>query len=82
MMELYDLLPPTSMISIADIGAMLLDSNRPFYHGLVEVGRARVFAFEPDKTECDKLNLVMGNGYRIFPNFVGDGGPATYYQTN
>lgn len=49
---------------------------------LVDAGRARVLGFEPNPTECERLNREYGKPHQFFPYFVGDGKPATFHETN
>ena len=41
-----------------------------------------MFGFEPDQKACEQLNREHGKPHRFFPLFVGDGGPATFHETN
>ena len=43
---------------------------------------ARLIGFEPDARECESLIREYGEPHRFFPHFVGDGGPATFHETN
>ena len=80
--RLYDLIPNLPTINVVDIGAMMIDARDPHPYGqLVTSGRARAVGFEPNEAECAKLNQ-MGGQRRYYPYFIGDGGVATYYQTN
>jgi len=67
-------------INILDVGAALIE--RPPYQSLVDVGRGRVFGFEPDQQACEQLNREYGSPHRFFPFFIGGGGPATFHETN
>ncbi len=78
LLELFE--SESFQIEILDIGAALAES--PSYQGLVDAGRARITGFEPNQAECEKLNQLYGGTHRFFPHFVGDGRPATFYETN
>lgn len=80
MWSLLEFFPEDFQINILDVGAAFIE--RPPYQSLVDVGRGRVFGFEPDKKACEQLNRKYGNPHRFFPFFVGDGGPATFHETN
>lgn len=78
--SLYELIPAAPTITIIDIGAAL--AEKPNYDGLINAGRARLVGFEPNAAECAKLNARYGEPHRFFPCFVGDGGEATFHETN
>lgn len=80
MWSLIEYFPEEFQITVLDIGAAL--SERPPYQSLVEAGRARIFGFEPNPGECERLNREYGEPHRFFPHFVGDGKPATFHDTN
>lgn len=80
MWSLLDFFPGDYVLTIVDIGAAL--SERPPYQGLIDAGRGRLVGFEPDAGECERLNRQYGAPHRFFPCFVGDGGPATFHETN
>jgi len=67
-------------LTILDIGAAFLEA--PSYQPLVDAGCARIIGFEPDSEACEKLNKKYGDPHRFYPYFVGDGGPATFHETN
>jgi FkbM family methyltransferase len=50
----------------------------------MQLGLAKVTGFEPNQEECQRLNDLYANTkkYHYYPNFVGKGGPATFYETN
>lgn len=80
MWSLLEQFPEEFQINILDVGAALIE--RPPYQSLVDAGRGRIFGFEPDQQACEKLNREYGSPHRFFPFFVGDGGPATFHETN
>jgi FkbM family methyltransferase len=77
LLELFD--EPWA-IDILDVGAALNES--PPYQALVDAGRARVIGFEPNQAECERLNSAYGGSHKFFPFFLGDGGAATFHETN
>lgn len=80
MWSLTEYFPEEFQITVLDIGAAL--SARPPYQPLVDAGRARILGFEPNPTECERLNREYGKPHQFFPYFVGDGKPATFHETN
>jgi FkbM family methyltransferase len=78
--SLLELLPDFGKVNIVDIGAMSLGEREP-YRPLITAGRASVVGFEPNETECAKLNQGAGAG-RYYPYFVGDGSVRTFHETN
>ncbi len=80
MWSLLEFFPEDFQINILDVGAAL--AEKPPYQSLVDVGRGRIFGFEPDQQECERLNREYGNPHRFFPFFVGDGRPAIFHETN
>lgn len=82
MFSLLELLPESTRFNIIDVGASFNPGEPAPYQGFVDAGKARVIGFEPDQAECERLNQTFGLPHRFLPYFVGDGGPATYYETN
>ncbi len=80
MQSLLEYFPEPFLIDILDVGASL--NNAPPYEPLMEAGRARLTGFEPDATEIARLRELYGAPHRFFPNFIGDGRPGTYHETN
>jgi len=80
MWSLLEFFPEDYLINILDIGAAL--NEQPPYQSLVEAGRARIIGFEPDATECERLNQEYGPPHKFYPHFIGDGKPATFHETN
>ena len=68
--------PPA--VRVLDVGAMAEGEDR--YQPLVEQGLAEVTGFEPNDASREKLNSRPGP-YRYLPQFLGDGGEATFHQT-
>lgn len=71
---------PTEPITIVDIGAS--DANTHPYRELASRLDTRVIGFEPDEKECARLNASYDSRCEFLPYFIGDGGPATFHQTN
>jgi FkbM family methyltransferase len=81
MWSLFDFFPGEFVVDVLDIGACIGEDDPAPYRAMVKAGRARVFGFEPNAKECDKLNAQYGAPHRFFPHFVGAGGPATFHET-
>ncbi len=79
MWTILDLFPEEFLIHILDIGAAL--NEVPPYKTIVDGGKGKIIGFEPDLAECEKLNQTYGPPHQFFPYFVGDGKPATFYET-
>jgi FkbM family methyltransferase len=80
MWSLLKFFPEDFQISILDVGAALIE--RPPYQSLVDAGHGKIFGFEPNQQECERLNREYGNPHRFLPFFVGDGRPAVFHETN
>ena len=78
---LHQMLQDLPLLNILDVGAMSL-GGASAYQKLVDHKKARVIGFEPGLEECRKLNERMGPPHIFYPFFIGDGAPATYYETN
>lgn len=74
----------TCDICVLDVGALggMAGHEAPPYDGLVKAGLAHVLGFEPDAEGCEALNKKYANRHCFLPHFVGEGGPATYHETN
>ena len=79
---LSDLVPGGEQVTVLDVGAMAIGSGGPIYAPLYGYENFRVLGFEPDETECRKLNESSDNRFHFYPHFAGDGGKATYFETN
>lgn len=82
MFSLLELLPDSSLLNILDVGASFNPEEIAPYHHLVGAGRARLIGFEPNQAECERLRQAYPAPHSFFPHFIGDGGPATFYETN
>lgn len=76
------LLEDDLIIVVADIGASLIDSERPPYQPLIDSGKARLIAFEPDPVALAELRRHYPAPNECLPHFVGDGAKHTFYETN
>lgn len=76
--DLFDLLSLDRPLQVADIGAADL-GEAPLYKDLVDAGLAELNAFDADPRQHAALRQLYGERVRIFPQVVGDGGPATLY---
>lgn len=79
MWSLLELLEDPLMFTIVDIGAAL--GEEPSYQSLVSRGAARIFGFEPNVAECERLNALYGPPHRFFPYFIGQGGYEIFHET-
>lgn len=75
-----EIVADTPLIDMLDVGAM--DAGDTSYNILLERKNTRVIGFEPVKQECEKLQKKWGAPHDFYPYFIGDGKPATYYETN
>jgi len=80
MWSMLEFFPDPLRIEILDVGASLNDV--PSYQALVDAGRARITGFEPNPEELEKVRSKYGATHRFFPNFIGDGRPAVFHETN
>jgi FkbM family methyltransferase len=70
------------LITVVDIGAMLLAGQADPYLRLNKLGRLNVIGFEPQRAECEKLNALGLPGRRYLPYAVADGSRRAFYVTN
>jgi protein O-GlcNAc transferase len=80
MWSLLKFFPEDFQISIVDVGAALIET--PPYQSLVDAGHGKIFGFEPNQQECERLNREYGIPHCFLPLFVGDGRPAIFHETN
>lgn len=80
--SLTQVVPDIPTVNIVDIGAMSLGDDTEPYAPLLRLDKAKVIGFEPDEAECEKLRRRHSKNHEFYPYFIGDGGTATYYQTN
>lgn len=75
-MNLAELLQPSRLTNVVDIGANPIDGDPP-YKRLLENRLCRVVGFEPQLDALNRLNSRKSDLERYFPYAVGDGGEAT-----
>ena len=68
---------PAPEITILDIGAMPTGTER--YHALVSQGCAKVYGVEPSAAALQEVPMEERD--RFITHFLGDGRPATFYET-
>src|SRR5438105_1505109 len=76
----YELVPDLGRLSLVDVGAAPTGQPPP-YQPWIDRGQATIASFEPDPAAFAQLKANATAAERVFPYFIGDGGPATYYQT-
>lgn len=69
---LSELLNPSRLTEIVDIGANPIDGPPP-YKSMLDIGLCRVTGFEPQKEALSQLQLHQGPNERYLPYAVGDG---------
>lgn len=71
-------------LRIVDVGAATHGRYTEPYASLMKAGCVRVLGFEPDQSACDELNKLYESDprYKYLPQFVGDGNPAVFHETN
>jgi FkbM family methyltransferase len=83
MFSIFDLLPaPLSPIRIVDVGALLLPGMSEPYAPLMQHGAVEITGFEPDVSECNKLNDPLHPERKYLPYAIGDGRRRTFHVTN
>jgi len=80
--SLTKVIPDIPVVNIVDIGALSLGMGTESYAPLLRLDKAKVIGFEPDQEECKKLRELHSGNHEFYPYFIGDGGAATYYETN
>ncbi len=73
-------MPP--LMTAVDIGAMLLEGDVDPLVRLNKLGRLNVIGFEPQTSECQKLNALALPGRRYLPYAVANGMRRSFYVTN
>lgn len=82
MVSICNIIAKGSPLTIIDIGASLDVDEVPMYQALIEAGCAKLVAFEPDEAALKVLKEKYPAPHLCLPLFVGDGRPATFYETN
>jgi len=78
--SLTELISLSSPITVCDVGAAL--GEKPSYQSLVDRGHARIVGFEPEHSQCRRLNETYGPPHRFFAHFIGDGTSRVFHETN
>lgn len=78
--RLVDLLRPSRLTAVVDVGANPIDGAPP-YASMLAAGLCSVAGFEPQPQALDKLRKAAGPNERYFGCAVGDGTPKTLYRT-
>jgi FkbM family methyltransferase len=73
---LRDLLSPSRLTHVVDVGANPLDGGKPPYLPMLHAGLCHVTGFEPQQKELLALQLTRGPNELYLPYAVGDGGPG------
>jgi FkbM family methyltransferase len=71
---LRDLLSPSRLTHVVDVGANPLDGGKPPYLPMLSAGLCHVTGFEPQQKELLALQLARGPNELYLPYAVGDGG--------
>lgn len=80
--ELRECVPAVPPLKIIDVGAMLIGEGKEPYARLVAATPCEVIGFEPQPTECVRLNAMQRPGHTYLPHFIGDGTEQTFYECN
>lgn len=82
--SIASILESDNLLSIADIGASSfgIGDVAPLYQGLIDAGKARLIAFEPDEAAFKLLCEKYPPPNICSPLFIGNGKPGTYFETN
>ncbi len=82
MFPISALLPPLPRLKIVDVGAMIIDEGAEPYAELFKAVPCDVIGFEPNATECERLNNSKQGNRRFLPYFIGDGSTQTFHECN
>lgn len=80
MKALRDLLNPSRLTAIVDIGANPIDGHPP-YRTMLEEGLCSLIGFEPIVEAINNLNARKGDNETYLPYIIGDGGDHTLHLT-
>ncbi len=72
--------PATPVVRIAAVGALSLGEGTEPYDDLLAKGLGQVIGFEPNATECARLNARHGPTHRYLPLAVGDGRRRRFHR--
>ena len=78
----FEFLPTVGKIHVLDVGAAVLEGELQSYAALLAADRAHLYACEPDQTARDELSRHYPKNMTVLPHILGDGKPATWYETN
>ena len=67
-------------VTIVDVGASL-NAGRLDYQSLIDSGKTRVIGFDGNADAAAESAEHLGGNAQIFPYLIGDGQPATFYET-
>jgi FkbM family methyltransferase len=81
-MFLFEEIVTPPLMTVVDIGAMLLEGVSDPFERLNKLGRLNIIGFEPQPAECEKLNALALPGRQYVPCAVGDGLRRSFYITN
>jgi len=79
--SLTGLLKFTGKLEVADIGAAAI-AEEPPYKALIDLGIARLSAFDADARHHPKLKEIYGQDISLFSEIVGDGSIQTLHVAN
>jgi FkbM family methyltransferase len=74
---LRDLLSPSRLTHVVDVGANPMDGGKPSYLPMLNAGLCYVTGFEPQQRELLVLQLTRGPNELYLPYAVGDGSSRT-----
>lgn len=69
-------------IKIIDVGAMAVEGDNCSYKNIIDPAISTIIGFEPNETECGKLNYSSGNNCIYLPYFIGDGKTGVFRTCN
>jgi len=75
---LFELLQPSRLTAVVDIGANPIDGDPP-YKGMLGKGLCTIVGFEPQESALALLNQRKGPRETYLPYAVGDGAPCTLH---
>lgn len=75
---LFNILQPTRLTAIVDIGANPIDGTPP-YRAMLQRGLCSVLGFEPSADAIRQLNSQKGSAEYYLPHAIGDGNEHTLF---
>jgi FkbM family methyltransferase len=81
-MFIFEEIATPPLMTVVDIGAMLLAGAVDPFARLNKLGQLNVIGFEPLLAECEKLNALALPGRRYLPYAVADGKRRRLFVTN